>query len=293
MTEILRVQRSMRPPALLKLAPAPQGAPVTADWHVVRNSVVDAVSENLFDPNGPWMVGIVGQSGSGKTTAAAGIVGDKMGQVLPREGESQADACERLEQIRRHFRDGVLWLRVGRGAGSKRNLPPLMLQLARMVDENVGDVANCGSGKIPTNQEGGTATTAYVRNRITSGNNGKGYRCLLVADDVYEPDVVKQLRDTGMRVLLTTRIRELVEEAGGGCKSVGVEKLSIPEAEAALRGAAKLRSDDRLPQSAYFIMKRCNYRAMYVAYVAKWQYLKGRKDEKIWKQALDAIDTNR
>lgn len=274
-----------------KLAPVPQGAPVTADWHVVRNSVVDAVRENLCDPGGPWMVAIVGRSGSGKTTAAAAIVGDNMGKVLPRDDETHHEACEHLEEIRRHFYDGVLWLRVGRGAGTKTNLPSLMLQLARMVGENLTD--NCGAGEASMNQEGGTATAEYIRKKVASGNDGQGYRCLLVADDVWESEVVAQLQETGMRVLLTTRNVELVRgEKVSDKKFVGVDKLTPAEAEAALRGAAQLRSNVPLPPSAYHVIERCDWRAMYVGHVAKFEYLKGRKDEKAWKQALDAIDQN-
>lgn len=272
-----------------KLAPVPWGAPVTAHWHVVRNNVVDAVRGKLCDPEGPWMVGIVGQSGSGKTTAATAIVSDNVGKVLPCNCETHKAARERVEQVRRYFHDGVLWLRVGRGAGMKSNLPSLILQLATMVNETLTD--NCDPGRAPTNQEGGTATVEFVRKKVASGNGGKGYRCLLVADDVWEPEVVAQLQKTGMRVLLTTRKVELVLGFRDS-ELVRVNELTPAEAEAALRGAAELHSNVPLPQSAYDVIQRCDWWAMYVAHVAKFEYLKGRTNEKAWKKALDAIDQN-
>lgn len=290
-TKALLLRHGIGPPSTtasaLKLAPVPKGAPITAHWHVARNSIADTVSENLCHRDGPWMVGIVGCSGSGKTTAAAAIVGDKStGTILRRGGESHLEACERLDRVRRHF-DGVIWLRVGRGAGAEDKLPSLMLQLARMV-EDISSIANYGPREAPTYLEGGTATTAYIRDKIAKGNGDNEYRCLLIADDVWESAVMEQLKDTGMRVLLTTRDVKLVQGAGG--IPVQADRLGGDEAEAALRGAAELHPDAVLPTCAYDVIKRCDWRAMYVGSVAKWEYLKNRDDEDAWKKALDSID---
>lgn len=271
-----------------KLAPVPRGLPVSAGWHVARNEVVDKVYEKLCVPDKPWMVGIVGRSGSGKTTAAAAIVGDSPGRVRPFDGETCSQAVQRLSRVRAHFPDGVVWLRVGRGAGSEEQLPSLMLQLARMVHEDIGRTDNYGTlGASPTNGEGGTA---YVKKKVATGNGGKGLHCLLVADDVWEPEVVTQLRETGMRVLLTTRNVDLVIGAEG--EAVGADRLTLEEAETVLRGAAGIPADARLPHAAHQIIERCDHVAMYIASVGRWENLQRRRDDKAWSKALKSIDDN-
>ena len=147
---------------------------------------MDTVCEGLFREEGPHHVGLVGDSGSGKTTAASEIV--------------------RSSEVQQFFSDGIVWLSVDKGA--KARLPSLMLDLARMVYEDIG-----GSlGKPPSSTKSGAG---YTKD-LMDGRHGAGkkLRCLLVADNVWEKKVVSRLRKTGMWVLTTTRDERLVE---GGC----------------------------------------------------------------------------
>ncbi|CAM9623873.1 unnamed protein product, partial [Sphacelaria rigidula] len=97
-----------------KLSAVPAGAPKVKGWHVVRNTVVDDVYNHFVSKDGLWMAGLVGRSGSGKTTAAATIVRDEMGVVRTLDRETRQKALKRLSRVRALFSDGVVWLRVGR-----------------------------------------------------------------------------------------------------------------------------------------------------------------------------------
>ncbi|CAM9623803.1 unnamed protein product, partial [Sphacelaria rigidula] len=83
-----------------------------------------------------------------------------------------------------------------------------MQDLAQMLYENVLDSRGYPPGQSPTEPKNGTA---YVQEAMKR----QGLQCLLVADDVWETEVVQELRKTGMRVLLTTRDQVLVDDAGG------------------------------------------------------------------------------
>ncbi|CAN0423464.1 unnamed protein product, partial [Ectocarpus sp. 12 AP-2014] len=100
-----------------KLAPVPPGVPVGQSWHAVRDGVVDRVYEMLDGDGGPAVAALTGRSGAGKTTAAAAMVGER-GPVRPRAGETEDQTRTRLDRVRALFSDGVIWLRVGKGAGT-------------------------------------------------------------------------------------------------------------------------------------------------------------------------------
>lgn len=107
--EQLLESRSQSRPTQPKLAKIPKGTPTHKSWQVSRHQVDKVVLEALVGNNDtPRLVGLVGDSGAGKTTAASAIV--------------------RSTRLREASCDGVLWLSVN--AGAKERLPSLMLQLA-------------------------------------------------------------------------------------------------------------------------------------------------------------------
>ncbi|CAN0449696.1 unnamed protein product, partial [Ectocarpus sp. 12 AP-2014] len=108
---------------------------------------------------------LTGQSGAGKTTAAAAMVG------------------ERGDRVRALFPHGVVWLRVGKGAGAGDRLHRLMHELAKRLYEEV-------MGRRVDAPELGEDGGSYV-NKIVSQEELK---CLVVADDVWEAAVVEKLR---------------------------------------------------------------------------------------------------
>ncbi|CAM9318482.1 unnamed protein product, partial [Sphacelaria rigidula] len=265
-----------------KLSAVPAGTPKAKGWHVVRNAVVDDIYNHFVAEGSPWMVGLVGRSGSGKTTAAAMVVRHGMGVVRPLDGETHQQALGRLSRVRALFSDGVVWLRVGRDAAER--LPSLMQSLALMVYENVLHSRGYPPGQSPTDPKNGTA---YVQEAMHTGLNFQGLQCLLVADDVWEPEVVQELRKTGMRVLLTTRDPVLVDDAGG--KAIMVERLRREEAEALVASAAELPEGARLPEPVNELFELCDYMPMYVESVARWTVVNKRSDGGSWSKAMTVI----
>eukprot|EP00752_Nemacystus_decipiens_P008588 g7668.t1 len=211
-----------------KLAPVPLGLPRAKSWqwHLRRHQVEDSVCEILGESE-PAVAALTGGSGAGKSTTAAAMVGER-GSIRLRAGENEDQASTRLDRLRALFPDGVVWLRVGKGAGDPDRLPALMRDLAIGLSKVVGGVGAPGAG-----EDGGS----YVKTIVEE----KSKRCLVVADDVWENEVVEKLRATGMWVLLTTRPRPDSTVNVGVKERVTMDTLTEPEeAEDILRGSAKL-----------------------------------------------------
>lgn len=259
--EIIK-NRLPKPPA--KQAEVPKGTPIRKSWHVQRHHVTEAVVRALTGGEGPALVGLVGDSGSGKTTAASEIV--------------------RITEVREAFPDGILWLTVNKGA--KGRLPSLMLQLSRMVHNDIeGSV-----GHPPLASDDGAA---YIKQRMmgTSHPDGvKGFEkktCLVVADNVWEKESVSKLMETGMWVLVSTRDEELVKGARGYV--VGVDELSEADAESVLRRASELSPEVRLPDGAVDLIELCGRVAMDLAFVGRWSTIRRRQDRAAWSDAAGMV----
>lgn len=241
-----------------KLAAVPVGTPVRKSWHVERRHVMATVLDALNGSSRPCVVALAGYSGSGKTTAATEIV--------------------RSTDVRETFSDGIVWLPVNEGA--KERLPSLMLQLARMVHGEIG-------GSVGRAPSGSDAGATYIKEWIEEGHEGKGLKCLVVADNVWEEDVVSELVETGMWVLLSTRDESIVKGARG--KTVVVDELSEADAESVLKKAAELSPEARLPDDAVDLIKLCGRAAMDVAFVGRWSTVRGRHDRASWSDAASTI----
>lgn len=88
----------------MKLADVPNGTPAHKSWHVESHRVMETVFEALNSEGGQRLVRLVGNGGSGKTTAVEIV---------------------RNIEVGRAFGDGIVWLTANDGA--KKRLPPLML----------------------------------------------------------------------------------------------------------------------------------------------------------------------
>ena len=250
------LERMQKTPA--KQATVPKGTPARKSWHVERRGVMDTVFNALTAGTGPRVVGLVGHSGSGKTTAASEIV--------------------RSTEVREAFSDGIVWLTVNKDA--KDRLSSVMQQLARMVYEDIGDRV----GSAPREADDGAA---YVKQRMMRGPRGRGLKCLVVADNVWEREIVSKLRETGMWVILSTRLEGLVVDAEG--EPVGVDELSKADAASVLRRAAELSPDVRLPDDAVDLIELCGHVAMDLAFVGRWSTVRGREDRTAWSGAAENV----
>lgn len=182
--------------------------------------------------------------------------------------------------MREAFSDGIVWLSVNEGANER--LPSLMRQLARTVHEDIG-----GSVGIPPTASNDGA--AYMKQFVEEGHGRNGLKCLVVADNVWEEEVVSELLKTGMSVLVSARNAELVTGKHG--EAVGVDKLSKEDAELLLRKTAELPLATRLPDAAVDLVELCGCVAMDLAFVGRWSTVRGAEHRNAWSEAAGKIRT--
>lgn len=209
----------------------------------------------------PRMVGLAGPGGAGKSTVASMVI-------------ARVD-------VRASFNKGVLWLRVGPGA--KDNLPEVMFRLAGMVYETVM-LRECRPPRkddLVANPEDGAA---YIREVVDESSQ----RFLVVADDVWDVEVLEALRRAAVWVLYTTRQDNLLPEA----PPLRLDKVLKEEAEMVLRRAADLDDDEHLPGVVNDLMVLCDFRVMYLVFVGRSSDVrgKGRGEGKAWLTALRRIE---
>lgn len=252
------------------------------------------------------MVGLVGESGTGKTATAAEIV--------------------RGPEVLEYFSDGVVWLPVNEGDGDRDRLPSLMKRLARIMYEEVGikhdfgapPVGGAGAGASSDDpwgeprhgggsgsgaaDDGGGGGAAYVKALVEGGGQqqqqaaaaGHGgprqrrpLRCLVAVDNVCEAEVVASLAETGVWVLLTTRDGDVIRRVGG--KPVVIGRLLETDADWVLRRASELPGDEPPPAGARELIELCGRTVLDLAFVGRWSTVCGSKDPMAWRDAADSI----
>ncbi|CAN0209411.1 unnamed protein product, partial [Ectocarpus fasciculatus] len=123
---------------------------------------------------------------------------------------------------------------------------------------------------------------AYIREVV--GENSRHF--LVVADDVWEKEVLEELKRAGvMWVLYTTRQDTLLPEQA----PQRLDEMLPNEAELVLRRAADLDDNARLPEAAYDLINRCEFVVLDLVMVGRWGLVRGRRDEKAWRMALNRI----
>lgn len=173
------------PPPLPDMVAVPDGALPLPHSYVERPGVQEAV-DGLINPDtalAPYSV--VGMGGVGKTTLVSAVV--------------------RNTSVREHFRAGIFWMRVGRGATN--SILPLLKGLAREM------------GAAPTDTPHGVPhalnSLEQVKQHVAVVTRAGTFPRLVVLDDVWERDVVDALLPLGLKVLVTTRDRSVVGVPGG------------------------------------------------------------------------------
>ena len=243
----------------------PTDAPGRKSWYVDRRQIVRDVYDRLCQEMSPTLVALVGESGSGKTTVAVEFVMDS--------------------QVQSFFSDGIIWLSVDDGAAHR--LPSLMVRLAGMVDKNISERVRQA---LIYSDDG----TEHIKRYIEQGRQGQGLRCLVVADNVWEPEVVRELKKTGMWILLTTRDQKIMARSPNDPvenenKFVEVHEM-VDNARLVLTRAAGLSDNVQLPDAALEVVKLCGSMAMDLAFVGSWDLVRGRTDPWAWEDVMDKIE---
>ncbi|CAM9400798.1 unnamed protein product, partial [Hapterophycus canaliculatus] len=134
------------------------------------------------------------------------------------------------------------------------------------------------SANVGVNLEDGAA---YIRDVAEEGDR----RFLVVADDVWDVEVLRELKRTGAWVLYTTRRATRLPET----PLLWLNEVLQEEAEMVLRRAAELDDDARLPDAALELVERCKCVVLDLALVGRWGEVRGRSDARPWQAILDRI----
>ncbi|CAM9232131.1 unnamed protein product [Scytosiphon promiscuus] len=178
------------PPALPDEAAVPAGALVLPHSYVER-AAVHQVADGLTNPEEPRTpYTVVGMGGGGKSVLASAVV--------------------RKPSVRKHFRGGIFWMRVGRCG--KSSLLPLLQGLAREMGAAPTDTPH----GVPHVLDSLEKVLQHLRTVASTGNSPR----LVVLDDVWKREVVDALLPLRLKVLLTTRDRSVVG-VPTGCLKLG------------------------------------------------------------------------
>lgn len=243
----------------------PAAAPRIREWYAEREAAVSAICDRLgvrfsdvqkASDHQQLLVGVAGPSGAGKSIAASMVVA--------------------REDVRAYFCKGVLWLKVGQEA--RHRLPALMDRLANMVFDAMaeGDARRPRAPDVGVRPENGAA---YIRKVV-----GEDRRFLVVADDVWEAEVLEELKSTGATVLYTTPLEDLCSGS-----PLRLHELLNGEVAAALVRAAELDDDAEPPDACTTIVQRCGSSAMDLAFVGRWGTVRGTTNGEAWASALIRI----
>ena len=193
--DVRETQRGLLPPKLKPMATIPSGALSLPEYHVERTSILEKFVSKLTasgaspgSASPPHM--LLGMGGAGKTVLASSVI--------------------RHENVRKHFRQGIFWVRVGQGG--KDQLHALFEGLARQV----GTAHTANPHGVPHTFDSLDAVVQHLTAVARSASPR-----LVVLDDVWEREVVDTLAPTGLVLLVTTRDGSVVGGLGGARADVG------------------------------------------------------------------------
>ena len=178
---VSRLEQTLRPRPMPDMADIPAAALTLPTSHVGRDSLVSEVVSHITAndvADAPYV--LTGIGGGGKTVLASAVV--------------------RTKEVREHFRQGIFWVRVGRGG--KHQLQALFEGLAREASV------------APTTQDRFNSVDDVIKHLTLVVAADSGPR-LVVLDDVWERGIVDTLQATGLQLLVTTRRRSVVAVEGG------------------------------------------------------------------------------
>lgn len=177
----------LAPPILEAEAAIPPGALDLPDIYVERTAKKEEVVRALTSSDAAASDKIhllFGMGGGGKTVLASSVV--------------------REVAVRKHFRQGIYWVTVGRSG--KKQLHVLLQGLAR----DVGATSTDASHGVPHQ----FSTTDEIVQHMTLATKSSTLPRLVVLDDVWHREVVDALLPTGLVILVTTRERSVARRVG-------------------------------------------------------------------------------
>ncbi|CAM9564029.1 unnamed protein product [Laminaria digitata] len=192
------------------MANVPQKAPQLPPAFVERSALVEAVVQDLVATDRATDKAHVlrGIPGGGKTIAASSVV--------------------RCDDVRRSFNDGIFWVQVGQvGTG---NPTALLKDLAE-------DLAHAPSNRPHTVPHEFRDVEHVISHHVGVREQGN-LRCLIVLDDVWDPQMVPLFLRTGFHCLVTTRdLAVIPRHLRGTCTAV--DMLTETEALELLKKASR------------------------------------------------------
>ncbi|CAB1096625.1 unnamed protein product [Ectocarpus sp. CCAP 1310/34] len=201
-----KMEERSRPLPLPDMADVPAAALKLPPSHVKRVGLEAEILKSLTttDASGAPYV-LLGVGGAGKSLLASSVV--------------------RTEEVRKHFRAGAFWLRVG--PGGEDQLFALCDILARKVTP---------ATKLPQQFNSLEDIIQHLTVVVAEDRLPR----LMVLDDVLERAVVDTLRPTGLRLLVTTRLDSLVAVRGGRTVVGNMDRAEARELLKSKSGAIEL-----------------------------------------------------
>ncbi|CAN0234238.1 unnamed protein product [Scytosiphon promiscuus] len=201
------------PPKTGEMAEVPQNARVPPPAFVERSDLVGAVVQDLVATDRATKKAHVlrGIPGGGKTVAASAVL--------------------RCEDVRRSFQDGIFWVQVGQvGTGNP-------LALLKGLAEDLAHAPSNRPHTVPHEFRDVDHVISHLEGVRKQGN----LRCLIVLDDVWDPQMVPLFLRPGFHCLVTTRDLAVVpRHLRGTCTAVDV--LTETEALKLLKKASRASS---------------------------------------------------
>ncbi|CAB1113143.1 unnamed protein product [Ectocarpus sp. CCAP 1310/34] len=252
---------SLLPPSLPDMAAVPAGALELPCSSYVERAAVQEVADGLTspeDPRAPYTV--VGMGGGGKSVLASAVV--------------------RKPSVREHFRGGIFWVRVGRGA--KSSLLALLQGLAR----EMGAARTDAPHTVPHVLDG----LEQVKQHLAAVASTGTFPRLVVLDDVWEREVVDAFVPLGFKVLLTTRDRSVVVVPAGRLE---VGDMTEEEALELLRkssGAVGQPGDDVRTKMTK-VVALCGHLPLVLAIAGSMSVVKGKGLTAVaWKELAENLE---
>ena len=219
----------------------PNFIPRSADLKKAKEAIISGAEGDAAITGTFRSAGLQGMGGIGKSVLAAALTRD--------------------EQVRRAFKDGIVWI----GLGQQADLLNSQIKAIRALDPDHGPVADISAGRSELE-------------RISRQKH-----CLLILDDVWRMEQLWAFDGLGpeCRMLFTTRDQAIVRNSGAKECRLGV--LSDEESLELLR---LLSGREELPEVAQEVAEECDNLPLALAMVGAM--LKGRPDDR-WENVLHKL----